>query len=504
MKKSVPKQLGIGTFFTPLRWAKWLLLEYHIFDAWVGGATILDPTAGNGKFLEAFISLAKDRKILVNDRMIERLYGIEKEGFFISEFLSKVKRKYQIDFPKTNFINADIILRNPGVKADILVGNPPWMNFADLPKDYKIKIKPYFYEYGLVDNPQKLLLGSSRIDIAALILSIVLSDNLKKHGNAHFFLPLSIFLNDGAHSGFRRYHLKGTDFAISSIYDFDGHVIFKDVSTRYGVVHFRRDVQNKFPILYKIKKHNLWITNYAQPIHEDTSPLSIFQNKKQLLSPSDLPTIEIKADRQPRQGVNTCGANDIFIFQVDKIPPGLPPQFLFPLVSKENFFETEPIPKRFILLPYEQITGRPLTKIELEKYTALWQYLQKHKNKLINRKGTLINTWIKKNIWWALLGVGKYSFAPYKIFWNAFGQKNFSPKLFSLYQGKSWQGNQSLHAYIPLSSMSEAEKILIQLNNPLIEKYLLSFRMEGTCNWAQPGKMKKLFNTLSPQLSLRL
>lgn len=434
--------------------------------------------------------------------MLGRLYGIEKEKIFIDQFFTRIKHKYEIDFPKKNYVNADVILSNPGITTDILVGNPPWMNFADLPEDYKSKIKPYFYKYQLIDNPQKLLLGSSRIDIAALILAIVINDNLNKNGNAYFFIPLSIFLNDGAHSGFRRCVSKNTRFAIKSIYDFGDYSVFKEVCTRYGVVHLQRDVNNMFPVIYKIKSNNSWAVNYAAPLHQDTVPLSICQSKKQISLLNNLRITDIPDECKPRQGVNTCGANEVFFFKTEN---ALEHRFLFPLISKENFFETNPIPKRYIFLPYDSSTGRPLSEAELRKYPSLWNYLLKCKNVLIKRKGILINTWIKKNIWWALLGVGKYSFAPYKIAWNAYGQKTFSSKLFLPYKGKAWQGNQALHAYIPYFSQKDAKCTLSKLSNPLIEKYLLSFRMEGTCNWAQPGKMKKLFNISNQQqLSLNL
>lgn len=495
-------KFGIGAFFTPLKWAEWFLDEFNVFDSWLKGATVCDPTAGNGQFLEAFISLSQKKDITVTNEMLHRLYGIEKEKVFVDDFFIRIKNLHGIDFPKENYINADIIFSNPRLKTDILVGNPPWMNFTDLPENYKRKIKPYFYEYGLVDNSQKLLLGSSRIDIAALILSIAINDNLNKNGNAYFFVPLSIFLNDGAHSGFRKYVSKDARFALQSIYDFKDYNVFSNVSTRYGVAHFKRDIEGSFPIKYKIKNGEKWVTNYASPIYSKKDPLSIFENKKELSLLSSSPAIEITENCKPRQGINTCGANEVFIFKVNETPSSLPHKFLFPLVSKENFLGMKPIPQKLVLLPYDMFTGQPLSEPELKKYPCLWDYLIRRKRKLANRRGTLINTWIKKGKWWALLGVGKYSFAPYKIIWNAYGQKTFLAKLFTPYKQKPWQGNQSLHAYMPFFSKKEAERILSELSYPLIEKYLLSFGMEGTCNWAQPGKMKKLFSILNNQLSL--
>ena len=42
---------------------------------------------------------------------------------------------------------------------DILVGNPPWANFSDLPTAYKEHLKPFFVQEGLVPNRKQILLG---------------------------------------------------------------------------------------------------------------------------------------------------------------------------------------------------------------------------------------------------------------------------------------------------------------------------------------------------------
>ena len=96
------------------------------------------------------------------------------------------------------------------------------------------------------------------------------------------------------------------------------------------------------------------------------------------------------------------------------------------------------------------------------------------------------------------MGVGAYNFFDYKIVWEAYGKTSFQPQIVKGH----WQANQSLQAFIPLKSMAEAEKILLRLQHKDIEKYLLSLKMEGTMNWAQPGKIKKFIQIAEPSLSL--
>jgi len=507
----------IGAFFTPLRWAKWVVDKYNLYDRWLNGAIIFDPTAGQGVFLEVFIQKAVEEKNKETDSLIRNLFGNEKEPQFVKHFVSKVKKKYDISFPMENFTNEDILFCSKEFKADIILGNPPWMNFNDLPTFYKENIKPLFFKYGLISNSQKLLLGSARIDIAALIISKAIKDNLRQNGEAYFFAPLSIFLNDGAHKSFREYSIYDTPFFVKEIYDFAENKIFNDVSTRYCMTQFIRNKHQKFPVNYFVFEKNKFKHYFANPVFNETDPLTIFQEEDDLNSISNFKKIRLPKSSKPRQGVNTCGANSVFIFDkyeaVDnsfakvnnkQISAILPKQFLFPLIVKNNFGQQVPTPEKWILIPHNTITGKPVPLNSLKEHKLLYEYLLETKETLIKRKGTLIQSWIKKGFWWALLGVGSYSFKPIKICWESYGKKNYSPKIYYSENGSAWQGNQAMHAYIPLSEKSFATDILEELRNPIIEMYLKSHRMEGTCNWAQPGKISKLieYDDLSNQETL--
>jgi hypothetical protein len=334
-----------------------------------------------------------------------------------------------------------------------------------------------------------LLLGSSRVDLAALVIAAVLNENLERNGGAAFFLPLSLFFNDGAHSGFRRYRLADSEFRVRQIWDFREERIFPGILTRAGAALFRRDEPHESAIAYKSLSNGTWIVQHAAPIGEPTAPLSISNSSAELDDVRAASPITIRSDQKPRQGVNTCGANSVYIF--DKYPDYLPEQFIFPLLTKECFRHPDSSPRKFILLPYDPATGIPLTSADLRRHEPLQSYLNRHKDVLSNRKGSMLRTWIMRGVWWACLGVGKYSFAPYKVAWEAYGKSNFTPRVFSPFHGKPWQPNQAMHAFIPCSSPVEAESLVEQLRTSLIERYLKSLNVEGTCNWAQPGRIKR-------------
>ena len=90
-----------GAVFTPAKWAD-KLVEKHFFKDWLNGATVLDPTAGEGVFLKAFLSIAMRQGIELTHDRINRLYGVELNPDYVNNFFKSILAEYSVDFPKTN------------------------------------------------------------------------------------------------------------------------------------------------------------------------------------------------------------------------------------------------------------------------------------------------------------------------------------------------------------------------------------------------------------------
>lgn len=504
LSNSSDNSLKIGDVFTPLEWGAFAIDKFKIFDDWLAGCSIFDPTMGPGNLLEALVLHGKKLGYSIDQLPTERLFGNELNTEYYDQAIKKFSIKFNFDM-SDNFWNEDI-LSLPPKKFDILLGNPPWQNFVDLPETYKAKIKSEFFKYDLIGNSQKLLLGGSRIDIAALIVQKTIKDFLKKSGNAYFFMPLSLLLNDGANQQFRTYKINSTYYAPLKVYDFNEAKVFEAVVTRYGLVHFKRDVKASFPITYERYENNSWRTFCAKPLLHETNPLSIIESDAIDILENFEP-ICINKESTPRQGINTCGANSILFFKsYEKIDDSrclvdnkvvLPSKYVYPLLTAKNFRESNYPAQKWVLLPYAT-TGKPLEENQIKSEPELWEYLLTHQEHLASRKGSLIGAWFKRGYWWALLGVGPYNFMPYKVVWEAYGKKEFHPIIFE----GMWQANQSLQAFIPTRTIEEARQILQKLKNPAVEAYLLSLKMEGTMNWAQPGKIKKLIKYKEDSLTL--
>lgn len=502
------KDLQIGDVFTPLKWGEFAIAKFDVFSKWINGASVFDPTMGEGNLLEALITYGLAKGYAIDKLPTNRLYGNELNTYYFNEALNKFKEKYGLDM-NANFTNDDFLRLNPE-KYDIVFGNPPWQNFVDLPDTYKEQIKSYFFKFDLIGNSQNLLLGGSRIDIAALIIQIALKDFLKQNGEAIIFMPLSLFLNDGANRNFRTYSIGEVKYSVESVFDFNTEDVFGGIATRYGLSHFRRDKNPFFPIPYFRNENGSWIEYKAKPMFHETDPLSIISNKEGE-SFDNIKPVTIKKESSPRQGINTCGANDVYFFNTltevsdqlvsvsNKIKDNvlLPRKFVYPLISSKEFKTENTSPSKWVLLPYNS-NGKPLEWKQIQMYPELEAYLDDNIEILKGRKGVMLNAILSRGQWWAMLGVGEYNFFPFKIVWEAYGKTNFNPTIFE----GSWQANQSLQAFIPVKTLLEATRIQKELSEKQIENYLLSLKMEGTMNWAQPGKIKKIIKYEEESLTL--
>lgn len=487
----------VGAVFTPLYWGRFAVERFGIADAWLAGASVVDPTMGEGQLLEALLQAGIARGHRPEELPWDRLSGVEIEESFIRRARERFAAEYGLEMDG-RFIHGDVFTAAVP-RADIVLANPPWISFADLPDSLKPGYKELFVEYGLTDDRRKLLLGSSRIDLAALVIQRCMRDLLTPGGRALFFAPLSILLNDGAHAGFRRFRCRETVYALDQVCDFGRERVFPEVGTRYGLLSFTRDKKTRYPLPYHRLEGGCWREYAAEPLLDPNAPLTAVPHDR-ANALKELKPIEIHKPSLPRQGVNTGGANGLYFFlrreeedtahyRLDDAVV-LPKGFVFPLLTARSFRSPASDPERWVLLPYRK-EGKALSWAEIEAYPRLADYLLRNRERLSARKGSMLRASIDRGFWWAMLGVGPYSFAPYKIVWEAYGRSSFRPLLLDGF----WQANQSLQAFMPFWDKAEAKRVLGALKNPVIEEYLRSFGMAGTMNWAQPGKIKRLLRT---------
>ncbi|MGB9827384.1 MAG: Eco57I restriction-modification methylase domain-containing protein, partial [Thermosphaera sp.] len=89
-------------------------------------------------------------------------------------------------------------------KFDYIVGNPPWVNWENLPEAYRETSKILWSQYGLAEIKGKRGLGKVKRDLAMLFLVRCFDLYLKPGGRHGFLMPFTVFKTQ-AGAGFREF-----------------------------------------------------------------------------------------------------------------------------------------------------------------------------------------------------------------------------------------------------------------------------------------------------------
>jgi len=462
---------GLGAVFTPLPWARWGLERLGAPARVAEGASFCDPTAGEGVFALALAEAWAGGAGSFDPALARRITLIERNGAFLEAFAKLWRGRWGFPFPPANLVETDVVTRPPARRFELVAGNPPWINYPDLGAADQERYRPWFSALGLVGGPSELLLGRSRLDLAALVTARAFESLVAPGGRAGFFLPLSLFHNEGTPERWRRWRP-------DAVFDLTDNRPFPGVSTRCGWAEFTLGAPAPAsPVLD-------YFTGTPAGWHRHPAVTDTFAGPWRLLQPGaapEAPRLTLEPWQRPRQGLNTGGCNAAF--HVTAPPPRVDPACVHPLAGKAD---------RWILVPYDR-DGR-IWDEEQVRLSGLAAWWEPWRERLKARKGVLLGSQLTKGRWWALLGMGAYAFAPYKVVWSAYGKGSLDAKVYGPRgDGAVWQADQALQAYIPCDTEADALRVAAFLNGPEVGAYLTGLRGAGTRSWAQPGRFKPLW-----------
>jgi hypothetical protein len=321
---------------------------------------------------------------------------------------------------------------------DFIVGNPPWVNWENLPESYRKATNDLWNKYGLTITKGKTGLGKVKRDLAMLFLTRSLHLYLKRRGKLGFLLPLTTFKTQ-AGAGFRRFLAYGKKIDteevpckiirvhdLVTLYPFEGAinrtamiVIEKEGTTNFPIEHIVWDNPSKKPIdvdtsLDQIKEITRRYKIVLMPLEGIYKPESSWMQTTmdsynvltKIITSSTISTKRYRA----YEGVNTA-LNQVYWIKIkDKISneillitnPLLPGQkkkvkqvdalieadLVYPLIrGKEVKKWHVKSDLGYIILPVDNKGATILSAIMKVKYSNAWTYFLKFVHDLINRGG---------------------------------------------------------------------------------------------------------------------
>jgi len=500
---------SLGEFYTP----DWLA-EHSILntledsDYQRPNNVFLDPTCGSGTFLLAVENVLKNKGSKVD---IESLYGfdinpisafaaktnllirfrddvINREETILKIFTSNIldvneegevgdlefdRRKLfsnlkNISLGKDGYLQKEVdhlceleysaaLMRN---FADVILGNPPWVNWEYLPKEYKEKTISNWSKYGLFEFKG---MNSTFIkeDISTLISYVAIDHFLKESGKISFVVKESLFKSMKQGTGFRKFYLKNKNlsFSINQVEDLTSFNPFYGVKNKTVIFYAKKNDVTVYPVNYRV-----WIPKKSKTT-KDTEKLNnvlkMFTFENRVALPLDMNSKESgwitvtkkmyenlihylgKPDYRARTGVFTGGANGIYWLdivkeisnnlvevqnitekaknQFEKVKMIVEKKLIYPYMSGSELFFWDYKYSKFIICPHNSQTKMyPFDVIEMEEcFLNGFNYFKHFEKDLKKRKGfTSLDKKIHQKYFYTLQRIGDYTFSPYKVAWK--------------------------------------------------------------------------------------
>jgi hypothetical protein len=484
----VPKEArhALGSYYTPT----WLVdhtirtaLSLEAKPEPLDHRIVLDPTAGSGAFLVGWartLYAAVTNQDLSAQRALEALQNnclcldINPMAIFAAKSnltaalaglivagAAAPAHDYQLQAAEVDCLalnNIEAVNSTlPFAAYDLIIGNPPWVNWEYMPPDFRSRHESLWPTLGLFSLAGREK-SFSKEDVSALFFHFAIARFLSDDGICSMVLPQSLFKSSLNARGFRRFWLKDRHQAIRirRVDDFSDVRPFENVANKTVVAYADIAAEHSYPVPYVVwersakagrgsqftgaDKDLLSESHYGRPATDNagdswiTGPRDVLQINDRLAG---------KSAYRARTGLFTGGANGVYHLEVlrrnadgtvtvrnvverakrvvEQLEADIEDDYVFPFLRGREVQEWHAQGEISVLLPHTASTKmRPVLQSLLAASQPLTlSYLQKFEAVLAERRG--FTGWERESLsdgFYAVQRVGDYTFSPYKVVWR--------------------------------------------------------------------------------------
>jgi SAM-dependent methyltransferase len=330
-------------------------------------------------------------------------------------------------------------------KFDYVVGNPPWVNWENLPEYYRESTKQLWDQYGLLEKLKGSGMGKVRRDIATLFVARCADLYLRTDATLSFLIPFNVLKTQGA-GGFRKYL---STMKIIGVHELSELYPFEGATNRTGLIAIKSG-HSDFPI-----PCTMWTNPKSSPIdmmEELSNVYKITKQDKIMLAPilqgkpespwmmlsqqSHKIVMRIVGESAYTANVGSyTGLNGVYWIDIlakepngllikNSNPPGLKkkvkqvtaviePDLIYPLARGRDVAKWFVKPSSNIVLPHSH-SGQPIIEDEMKStFLKSYRYLLEFHKGLASR--AIHKLWGKGRPFYTVYDVGSYTFSPFKV-----------------------------------------------------------------------------------------
>lgn len=511
----------LGEYYTPNWFANFVLDRI----GYTGERRILDPACGSGTFL----TLAYQRLVQTGiPKPLSKIAGIDVNPLACLSAKANLilnMREWDDEIILPIYC-ADSLLNPPDIgEFDVIIGNPPWVNWETLPDNYRHATKALWEQYGLFPHTGfDSILGKGKKDLSLVLTYAVIDQYLKQSGTLAFIITQSVLKTGGASEGFRRFDFGENNIKPKHVDDFSKLRIFSGAETKPIVLILAQDAPPQ-PSYY------LWQSDGKQTI-KDTAKNNIVDKLSYsdfIAEPVDTPTsawltgkkealsavrkVVGASDYTAHAGVYTGGANAVYWLEVlerkdnqllvrniiegskrpvAQVEAWLEADFIYPFLRGRDVSKWQANPTAHILIVQDPLTRQGYDEAWLqENYPLTYDYLKQFEANL--RQRATYKRYFRDTVpFYTMFDIGNYTFCPYKVVWHGFGKKRMEAVVVGSINDKPIMTNQAMHPFIGLDNEDEAHFLSACLNSSPFEFAVISHTQSGGKSFAQPGILERL------------
>ncbi|PIR37805.1 MAG: hypothetical protein COV34_02965 [Candidatus Zambryskibacteria bacterium CG10_big_fil_rev_8_21_14_0_10_42_12] len=342
-------------------------------------------------------------------------------------------------------------------KFDYVVGNPPWIRWGYLSKEYREATNPLWQQYGLFSlKGHAAGLGGGEKDFSMLFTYASADYYLRKGARLGFLITQEVFKSKGAGEGFRRFQLGETDEYLKVIKAHDLVTVqpFEGAANKTAAIVLQKDSKTMYPVKYtlwnrkkgvgKIPTESTLIKALpllqkkilvAKPIGKPTGSWQTIAEKQ-----NELRLIEGDNSYQARRGASTepYGVFWLEIKQIltdgDLIVSNLPDRgkreikkiemrvesgLIYPAMTGGDIERWGGNPSIYILMSQNPVDREPYTESVMKtKWPRAYSYLTQFKDILLSRGSKIVRRLAENTEFYAMYGIGDYTISRYKVIWK--------------------------------------------------------------------------------------
>lgn len=405
-------------------------------------------------------------------------------------------------------------------RFDYVVGNPPWINWDNLPEAYRDVTKDLWERHGLVQRTKGFGLGKVKKDIAMLFVASCVERFLTEEGKLGMLVPFTLFKTQ-AGAGFRVFLtykcaiIKTHDLV--SLAPFEGALnrtsllVVRQGSTRFpvGCTSWGRGAQPSVPFgatLAQVVKTTTRDEMVLEPIEGVNRPESswyMVQREALTAVRKALGPAAYRAFAGVYTGLNSAywvrvvsrEPGDILVVTnlansgkkvIEEITAPIEAKLVYPLIRGRDVAKWRSSPSGYIIVPHDRSSGRPLAERELRvAYPKCMGYLIRLQGHLSSRN--IQKLWGKDMPFYSLYDIGEYSFAPFKVAWKYVagkisGKGEFAvaviPSSNDAILGEGIPIPNEKLMFIPIGTRQEADYVAAFLNSSIVRLIVASYTIE--------------------------